>query len=305
MAIGEAGDALQQSLSQIGLKVSEMKSASVSALTRESAGVYTLTVTAGTDNETVTLKPSVRRVKISPSSLVINNIIPDAGQSLFTASPETILADGVASSTLTLITKNSRGKPLTGLKDGLKFLVKGSGGKLPAAGTLTESAILEDATTGTYTASLKGTLADKYTVIPEYKGTVTGNLKAVVTLAATSPGWDTSGFTTDKVSYRSGEDMLLTVTLKNASRNPVAGQAGALTAEAVTAGAGQRASLKLSGWSDGITSETYAITLEDEAPASINKPANPYTFTQASEKGTFPATGFTGAMFTIVPKENR
>jgi len=111
----ESHQAADVDVNEIGLKVSEMKSATVSALTRESAGVYTLTVTAGTNNETVTLKPSVRGVKISPASLVITSIIPEAGQSLFTASPETILADGVASSTLTLIAKNSRGKPLTGL----------------------------------------------------------------------------------------------------------------------------------------------------------------------------------------------
>ncbi|EKG7367095.1 invasin, partial [Salmonella enterica] len=52
-------------------------------------------------------------------------------------------------------------------------------------------------------------------------------------------------------------------------------------------------------------SEAYAITYGDEAPASINTQADAYTFTQTSEEGTFPTTGFTGATFTIVPKDGR
>ncbi len=66
-----------------------------------------------------------------------------------------------------------------------------------------------------------------------------------------------------------------------------------------------QASLKLAGWDTPPKSEKYAITLEDEAPASINTQVNAYTFTQTSEEGTFPTTGFTGATFTIVPKDSK
>ncbi|MGA4594772.1 invasin, partial [Enterobacter hormaechei] len=66
-----------------------------------------------------------------------------------------------------------------------------------------------------------------------------------------------------------------------------------------------QATLKLSGWTDSSSSEKYAITLEDEAPASINTQVNAYTFAQTSEEGTFPTTGFTGATFTIVPKDSK
>ncbi|EHE3815419.1 invasin, partial [Shigella sonnei] len=42
-----------------------------------------------------------------------------------------------------------------------------------------------------------------------------------------------------------------------------------------------------------------------EAPASINTHLNSYNFEQSSVEGTFPTTGFTGATFTIVLKDNK
>lgn len=63
--------------------------------------------------------------------------------------------------------------------------------------------------------------------------------------------------------------------------------------------------LKLNGWDTAAQSEKYAITLEDEAHTSINTQVNAHTFTQASEEGTFPTTGFTGATFTVVPKDSK
>ncbi|WP_115182095.1 invasin domain 3-containing protein [Citrobacter koseri] len=83
---------------------------------------------------------------------------------MFTASPETIAADNSAISTLTLVAKDAQGNALTGLKDSLAFTIKDSSGKAPAAGTLTESAITESSTAGTYTATLTGTTAGKYTI---------------------------------------------------------------------------------------------------------------------------------------------
>ncbi|TNL00219.1 invasin, partial [Kosakonia cowanii] len=73
---------------------------------------------------------------------------------------------------------------------------------------------------------------------------------------------------------------------------------------AITAGTDLRAAVRLPGWSAAKQSEAYAITLGDEAPDSINTQVNPYTFSVASEEGTFPSTGFAGATFTIVPKNH-
>ncbi|HDT0662163.1 TPA: inverse autotransporter beta domain-containing protein, partial [Enterobacter cloacae subsp. dissolvens] len=58
-------------IKDITLKVSSQKTARVSALARKSAGVYTVTVTAGTDNETVNLSPSVRGVALPQASVTV------------------------------------------------------------------------------------------------------------------------------------------------------------------------------------------------------------------------------------------
>ncbi|ELW3333431.1 inverse autotransporter beta domain-containing protein, partial [Salmonella enterica] len=327
----ENNQAVDMDVKDISLKNSTLKSATVSALTRKSAGVYTVTVTAGTDVETVTLTPSVSGVTLSPAGVTISSTTPDAGQSVFTASPETIAADNTTITTLTLVAKDAQGNALTGLKDSLAFTVKDSGGRTPASGIITESAITESSTAGTYTATLKGTTAGQYTVVPEYSGSAMGSLSATVTLTDTLPDEKTSTIRTDTTTYVAGTDMLITVTLKDKNGTALTGDAGLLTTSTVTvpnatlksswkdSGDGSytatytaetmstdnQATLKLSGWTDSSTSEKYAITLEDEAPASINTQLNAYTFTQTSEEGTFPTTGFTGATFTIVPKDGK
>ncbi|STB73277.1 Uncharacterised protein [Citrobacter koseri] len=75
----ENNQAVDMDVKDIRLKNSALKSAAVSALTRKSAGVYTVTVTAGTDNETVTLTPSVSGVTLSPAGVTISSTTPDAG----------------------------------------------------------------------------------------------------------------------------------------------------------------------------------------------------------------------------------
>ncbi|ECF6040841.1 invasin, partial [Salmonella enterica subsp. salamae] len=65
----ENNQAMDMDVKDISLKNSTLKSAAVSALTRKSAGVYTVTVTAGTDSETVTLTPSVSGVTLTPAGV--------------------------------------------------------------------------------------------------------------------------------------------------------------------------------------------------------------------------------------------
>ncbi|SQA97940.1 Invasin [Cedecea neteri] len=283
----------------ISLKSSALKSATVSALTRKSAGVYTVMVTAGTDVENVTLTPTVTGITLSSAAVTVNSAEPDAGRSVFTATPDTIVANNTATSTLTLIAKNAQGNVLTGLKDSLAFVLKDSSGKAPARGIITEGAIAESATKGTYTATLKGTAADKYTVVPQFNGSALGSLSATVTLTATTPDQAKSAIKTDNTTYASGADMLITVTLKDANGNAVTGAAASLTTEAVTvvnatlktgsswkdngdgtytgtytattAGTGLKATVKLGGWDKPAESGAYAITATtpDQAKSAI------------------------------------
>ncbi|VEN50813.1 unnamed protein product [Callosobruchus maculatus] len=284
----ENNQAVDMDVKDISLKNSALKSAAVSALTKKSAGVYTVTVTAGTDVETVTLTPSVSGVTLTPAGVTISSTTPDAGQSVFTASPETIAADNTAVSTLTLVAKDAQGNALTGLKDSLAFTIKDSSGKAPAAGTLTESAIAESSTKGTYTATLKGTTAGKYTIVPEYSGTAMGSLSATVTLTDTLPDEKTSTIKTDTTTYVAGTDITIKVTLKDKAGKALTGDAGLLTDSTVTVpnatlktgsswtdkgdgtytatytattvSADNQASLKLAGWDTPQKSEKYAIT---------------------------------------------
>ncbi|EBR1860519.1 invasin [Salmonella enterica] len=317
----ENNQAVDMDVKDISLKSSTLKSASVSALTRKSAGVYTVTVTAGADNETVTLTPSVSGITFSSAGVTISSTTPDAGQSVFTASPETIAADNTAISTLTLVAKDAQGNALTGLKDSLAFTIKDSSGKTPASGVITESAITESSTAGIYTATLKGSTAGKYTIVPEYNGTAMGSLSAAVTLTAISPDEKTSAINTDATTYVSGSDMTVTVTLKDSSQKPLTGDAGLLTDTTVkvpnatfktgsrwkdngdgtytatytaeTVSTGNQATLKLSVWDTAAQSGKYDITA---VPDLKDVTVNGYTF--AKDAG-FPTTGFTGATFTL------
>lgn len=190
----------------ISLNSRALKSATVSALTRQSAGVYTVTVTAGTDVETVTLTPSVNGITLSSAGVTISSVTPDAEQSQFSASPESIVADNTSISMLTLVAKDSQGNALTGPKDSLTFTIKDGGGKTPTSGIITESVITESGTKGIYTATLKGIAAGKYTIVPEYNGTAIGSLITTVTITATTPDEAKSAIKTDATTYVSGAD---------------------------------------------------------------------------------------------------
>ncbi|HFQ9142145.1 TPA: inverse autotransporter beta domain-containing protein [Enterobacter cancerogenus] len=317
----ENNRAVDMDVKDISLKSSTLKSASVSVLTRKSAGVYTVTVTAGIDVENITLTPAVNGITLSSAVVTVNSVTPDAGQSVFTANPETIPADNTTTSTLTLVVKDAQGYPFTGLKDSLLFTVKDSSGKTPASGVITESAITESSTAGTYTATLKGTMAEKYTIVPEYNGTAMGSLSAAVTLTSISPDEKTSAINTDATTYVSGSDMTVTVTLKDSSQNPLTGDAGLLTDSTVTVpnatlktgsswkdngggtytatyiastvSTGNQAALKLAGWAGNSTSQKYDIAAIPELDGIT---VNGNTF--AKDSG-FPTTGFIGATFTL------
>ena len=248
------------------LKASAPADATVSALARKSAGVYEVTVTAGTKAERVTLTPAVRKASLSAARFFIVRTAPDAGQSTFAASPKTLTADNTAVSTLTLMAKDASGNPLSGVAGSLSVAVSDSHGAAPAAGRVTVSSMTETATAGTYSATLKGTLAGTYTVKPLFTGSALGSLSDTVTLTAgTTPDAGQSSFSASpKLLAADGiSASTLTLTVKDASGNPLTGVAGSLTAVARDSQGHTPAAdeVSISGMTATATAGVYTATL--------------------------------------------
>jgi adhesin/invasin len=169
--------------------------ATVSALARKSTGVFEMIVTSGTVAETLSLTPVVHGVSLATAKVEIVSDLPDASRSAFSAAPDSIAADNAATVTLSLTAKDVLGNTLTGIADRLSFAAMGSKGA--SVGTeITVSSVTESATPGMYTATLKGTRADVWTILPRYNGTDIRNLSTEVKLTAgTVPDNNTSEMT--------------------------------------------------------------------------------------------------------------
>ncbi|ENG8909869.1 inverse autotransporter beta domain-containing protein [Salmonella enterica] len=323
----ENNQAVDVDVKDISLKNSALKSAAVSALTRKSAGIYTVAVTAGTDAENVTLTPIVSGITLSPAEVTITAATPDAGKSAI-ATDKASYASG-ADMTVTVTLKDAADNAVTGASSSLTA----DAVKVPNAALKIGSSWTDNGD-GTYTATyVAETVSADNRATLALSGWGAPQQSEAYGITAAAPDQANSAIKTDATTYASGADMTVTVTLKDAADNAVTGASSSLTMYAVkvpnaalkigsswtdngdgtytatytagTAGTGLKATLKLSGWTDSDSSEKYAITQEDEAPASINTQLNAYTFTQTSEEGTFPTTGFTGATFTIVPKDSK
>ncbi len=303
MLLDENNQPVDMDVKDISLNSSVLKSATISALTRKSAGVYAVTVTAGRDAENVTLTPVVNGTTLSSAVVTISSVTPDGARSTISTDAAAYVSGSDMAVTVTL-------------KDTNNNVVAGAASSLTADTVTVPNAILKagsrwrDNGDGTYTAS-----SDAYAI------------------TAATPDGAKSAISTDATAYVSGSDMAVTVTLKDGQDNAVTGTAASLTADTVTvpnailkagsrwrdngdgtytaaytattAGTNLRATVRLGGWSTAAQSGKYGIILGYEAPASINTQVNAYTFTQTSEEGTFPTTGFTGATFTIVPKDSK
>ncbi|WP_262349052.1 Ig-like domain-containing protein [Enterobacter asburiae] len=192
----------------------------VSTPTDNDDGTYTAELTgtsAGTASIGVTIGGTALALTPAPVELVAGK--PDAGKSTFETDPKSIDADGSTESTLTFTAKDTYGNAVTGATDKVSFSVKDSNGGTPADGTVTVSSVTESSTPGIYTATLKGTLAGTYIVLPQFGGTTVGGLNDTVTLTPGEPNQVKSSITVGKTIYTSGDDM--TVTLKDKGGNPV------------------------------------------------------------------------------------
>lgn len=244
--------------------------------------------------------------------------------STFTPVSSVLLADGKSTQVLTLMLLDENNQPVD--MDVKDISLNSSVLKSATISALTRKSA------GVYAVTVTaGRDAENVTLTPVVNGTTLSS--AVVTISSVTPDGARSTISTDAAAYVSGSDMAVTVTLKDTNNNVVAGAASSLTADTVTvpnailkagsrwrdngdgtytaaytattAGTNLRATVRLGGWSTAAQSGKYGIILGYEAPASINTQVNAYTFTQTSEEGTFPTTGFTGATFTIVPKDSK
>ncbi|AOF17304.1 hypothetical protein BFS78_22435 (plasmid) [Yersinia enterocolitica] len=155
----------------------QVHNAHISPFTKISLGVFVTTVTAGNVVETLTLTPSVDNIPLNkPATLDIGQIV-DPANSEFTAVPTTILADGVAATTLTFTPKDNNGSAVKGLTN-VGFFVSNLANTVVS--TVTEN-------NGVYSATLKGTTPGIATVRPQIGGSNVGNLSKQVTLTAAVP----------------------------------------------------------------------------------------------------------------------
>lgn len=242
--------------------------------------------------------------------------------STFTPVSSVLPADGKSTQELTLTLLDENNQPVD--MDVKDISLNSSVLKSATISALTRKSA------GVYAVTVTaGMDAENVTLTPAVSGTTLSS--AVVTISSVTPDGARSAISTDATTYVSGSDMAVTVTLKDGQDNAVTGAAASLTADTVTvpnatlkgrwtesgngaytatytaatAGTDLKATVRLGGWAAAAQSDKYAIILGYEAPASINTQVNAYTFTQTSEEGTFPTTGFTGATFTIVPKDSK
>ncbi|WP_320704401.1 Ig-like domain-containing protein, partial [Serratia marcescens] len=153
------------------------------AVTKVSDGVFTATL-KGTLADTYTIVPAANGTPVSGLSDTVTltaGTTPDAGEgnSTFAASPKSIAADDTATSTLTFTAKDANGNLITTLNAGdVSFGITAAGGDTSKV-TLGAVTKVSD---GVFTATLKGTLADTYTIVPAANGTPVSGLSDTVTL---------------------------------------------------------------------------------------------------------------------------
>ncbi|MDX7274042.1 invasin domain 3-containing protein [Serratia marcescens] len=220
------GNAVDLPQADIHMTVGTLKSATVSAVDKTAAGVYTVTVTAGTDKETVVLTPTVGDVKLDPARVVISGVAPSSTNSTIDINKGSITANGVDSATITFEAKDSNNNPITGIADDITFQVVDKDGNPAPAGTITVSKATEITPPGTYTATLTGEKAGEYTVIPQYDGSAVGNMNDKIELKAdetpdAGQGNSTIAAAPKSIAADNAATSTLTFTAKDKKGNPI------------------------------------------------------------------------------------
>ncbi|EGJ0474147.1 hypothetical protein IHA59_003948, partial [Salmonella enterica] len=287
------------------------------------AGVYTVTL-RGTRADTYTVQPLLDSTAIGSLSGTVTltaDPTPNTDVTTLVASPKSVVADNVATSTLTLVVKDKFGNDISGIAGRLSLVATNSQAGTPPDGSVTLSTVTETATPGTYTATLKGTLPDVYTIRPRFDTSVLAGVVETVTLKA--PDGMMSGFTVSPNSIPADNvtTSTLTFTAKDAQGNIMSDIAvGALSFTVINGGGSDQ--VNISAVSKTGTPGTYIATLkgllpgiytvapqfngvrvgtlsaqvELKAEAFSGMTVNGYNFGLSSG---FPTTGFKNAVFTL------
>lgn len=161
----------------------------------DSEGIYTATYIAQSSGTSLQAYMKLTEWTKEKDAAGVYNIYasttPDAseGNSTFVATPKSIVANNSATSTLTFTAKDVGGNLIIGLSD-VSFGVTAAGGDSSrvSVGPVSES-------NGVYTATLKGTLADEYTVVPIVNGSPVSGLSDTVTLTVAVQSIQVNGYT--------------------------------------------------------------------------------------------------------------
>ncbi|MBA8500454.1 inverse autotransporter beta domain-containing protein [Escherichia fergusonii] len=305
------------SIAQTGTPLADLTVDTVDYSQKES-GVYTVTV-HGTRAGQATLQAGAAGVTVTQTvtlTLTAGAVDPDVSE--LSASPSEIVADGEEKATLTLTLKDGHNNPVT-VDDGISIAQTGT----PLADLTVDTVDYSQKESGVYTVTVHGTRAGQATLQAGAAG-VTVTQTVTLTLTAGQADQTESAISTDSDSYIVGEEMALTVTLKDKQKNPVAGMEDVLqdsvivpnaslqgnwgtgdnpgeytaTYTAGNAGDNLKATLKLTGWSGPQASDVYRIAPPLE-PMSGTITANGKTNFSTTATTKFPTTGFKSAYFKL------
>jgi adhesin/invasin len=263
-------------------------SGSMGSVTDNGNGTYTATLTSGTTTGTATITGTVNAVAMTDTATVtLTPGAADATISLITAAPTSIVADGVTTSTITVLLKDANSNNLTNGGDTVALATD-----LGSLGSVTDNS------DGTYTATLTS-------VTTTGTATITGTLNAVgmtdtstVTLTPGAADATTSLITAAPTSIVADgvETSTITVQLKDANSNNLisGGDPVALATDLGTLGS-------VTDNSDG----TYTATLTSPTTtgtATITGTLNAVTITDTAAVTLTPgAADATNSLITAAP----
>ncbi len=295
----------------------------VEDLKETTPGTYTATL-SGTKSDVWTVTPQVKGTALTSLATDVT-LVPgalDTGRSVFTVNPKTIEANGSDSSTIELIAKDAKDNPLIGLETQLSFTVKNGLGEDAAAGVTIEN--ISETAAGTYTATLKGTKADTWTVELMLDGTATGmSDKVALTPGAVDAGTSTFTASPDSIVAGSGQESELKLTARDAKGNLVPNIVGDLEFEVIdSTGGGGDASVIIKDLQEttpgtytakltGTKVETWSVTpmYKKTRLGSLTKKVELTATAPAPDKSTFKASsnsgypGFTKITLTLEAKD--